>query len=63
MINKKDYLTVPEVAALHGVRRQLVNWWIEQGYLPCKRVGKNTLLVPYQAALHFVRPSQRHALP
>jgi excisionase family DNA binding protein len=55
---KKTFLTPDEVAALAGVHRQTVHYWIQRGKLPAERIGR-IIAVRAIDAIEFINARNR----
>jgi excisionase family DNA binding protein len=58
---KKTFLTPDEIAALAGVHRQTVHYWIQRGKLPAERIGR-TIAVRAIDALEYISARNRALL-
>src|SRR5581483_11075504 len=56
-VERRDYVTVPEGAALLGVSRSTLRRWIEQGRLPARRFGRRRVLIKRHDLARLLAPA------
>lgn len=56
-VERTDYVTVPEGAALLGVSRSTLRRWIDQGRLPARRFGRRRVLIKRHDLAQLLAPA------